>query len=251
MVEQIQTALDVDFKGGRHMVGLLFFLFQQGIVQVLQQRHLFRPRVLEVFLVNLMHTPVNDRFFHRLQSLFAAHHQFAQRQNKIRFQRNRVIFLAVIAVDVHGVDELGTGGRNFDDLPVQTFHQGSVLSLRITDDDIIVCGEESVGDFTLGCEGFSAAGRAQNQAVGVFELLAVHHDEVVGESIQAVVECAGPRLEQLLCRKRDKDSGGTGGQCPLRLHMLWARGRLDISPCSCCQSRRTSWQLCFWAMLAA
>ena len=32
---------------------------------------------------------------------------------------------------------------------------------------------------------------------------------------------------------------------------LWARGRLDMRPCSCCQSRRISWQLCFWAMLAA
>ena len=32
---------------------------------------------------------------------------------------------------------------------------------------------------------------------------------------------------------------------------LSPRGRLLISPCSCWKSSRTSWQLCFWAMLDA
>ena len=101
----------------------------------------------------------------------------------------------------------------------------SHFCLGITDDDIVVCGKEGIGNFPLGCERFPASGGAQNQAVGVFEPLAVHHDEVVGESIKAVVECAGPRLEQLLCRERDKDGGGTGGQCPLGLHHVVSQGQ--------------------------
>src|SRR5699024_3213197 len=103
-------------------------------------------------------------------------------------------------------------------------HQSCVLGLGIAHDDIIVCGEESVCNFALCCERFPAARRAQNQTVGVFEPLAVHHDEVVGESIEAVVECAGPSLEQLLCRKWNKDGGGTGGQRPLVLHQVVGQG---------------------------
>ena len=76
-----------------------------------------------------------------------------------------------------------------------------------------------------GCEGFSAARRAEDQAIGVFEPLAVHHDEVVGESVQTVVERAGPSLEQLLGRERDKDGGGTGGQRPLGLHQIVGQGQ--------------------------
>ena len=93
----------------------------------------------------------------------------------------------------------------------------SHFCLRVADNDVVVCGEKCVGDFPLGCERFPAAGRAQNQAVGVFELLAVHHDEVVGEGVESVIERPRPRLKQLLCRKWDKDGGGAGGQRPLHL----------------------------------
>ena len=93
----------------------------------------------------------------------------------------------------------------------------SHLVLGITDDDVVVRGEKCVGDLPLGCEGFSASGRAQNQAVRVFELLAVHHDEVVREGVQAVVERPRPRLKQLLCREWDKNRRAGSGQRPLYL----------------------------------
>ena len=101
----------------------------------------------------------------------------------------------------------------------------SHLAFRIANDDIIICDQEGVGNLTLGAEGFAGTGRAQNQAVRVFELLAVHHDEVVGESVQAIIECPRPRLEQLLRRERDKDGGGTGGQRPLGLHHVVGQGQ--------------------------
>ena len=93
----------------------------------------------------------------------------------------------------------------------------SHLAFWVADNDVVVGGEECIGDFPLCCEGFSAAGRAENQAVRVFELLAVHHDEVVGEGVESVIERAGPCLEQFLCRKWNKDGGGAGGQRPLHL----------------------------------
>ena len=41
---------------------------------------------------------------------------------------------------------------------------------------------------TLGGEGLTGTGRTQDQPVGVFELLAVNHDHVVGQRIQPVVK---------------------------------------------------------------
>src|SRR5699024_10876889 len=92
VVEQVQAALDVDFQSRGNVVGLLFLLLQEGLVEILQQRHFFGPRVLKVRLVNLMHTAVDNGFLNGEQTFFAAHHQLAQREDEIRFQRNRVIF---------------------------------------------------------------------------------------------------------------------------------------------------------------
>ena len=71
---------------------------------------------------------------------------------------------------------------------MQTFHQRGVLGLRVTDDDIITGEQETVGNLALGRKTFAGAGCAQNQAVGVLQQLAVHHDEVVGKSVDAVVQ---------------------------------------------------------------
>ena len=50
--------------------------------------------------------------------------------------------------------------------------------------------KDDESDFPFAAHGFSAAWGAQNQPVGASALLAVHHDEVVGEGVQAVVERA-------------------------------------------------------------
>ena len=71
---------------------------------------------------------------------------------------------------------------------MQTLHKGCVLCLRVADNDIIIGHEKSIGNFTLCGEGFAGTGRTQNQAIGVLEPLAVHHDKVVGEGVQAIVQ---------------------------------------------------------------
>ena len=161
------------------MAGLRLFLRQQGSVEVFQQRHIFGNGVLKILEVNGVDTAVNDRLFHRLQALLTAHHQLTERKHKVRFQRQRIIFLAVIAVDVHRVDVLGAGRADMDDLPMQMLHQRSVLAFRIADDNIIVCDQKSVGDFTFCAERFTGAGSAENQTVGILQLFSIHHDQIV------------------------------------------------------------------------
>ena len=101
----------------------------------------------------------------------------------------------------------------------------SHLCLGIADDDVIIRDQEGVGDLTLGAEGFAGTRGAENQAVGVLELFPVHHDEVLGQGVQAVVEGFFSRLEQLLSGERDEDGGGTGGQAPLNLNLVLGQGQ--------------------------
>ncbi len=60
----------------------------------------------------------------------------------------------------------------------------SHLSLWVVDNDIIVRHEERIADLTLCAEGFTGTGSAQNQTVGVLQLFAVNHNQVVGQGGQ-------------------------------------------------------------------
>lgn len=59
----------------------------------------------------------------------------------------------------------------------------SHFAFGIIDNNIIICHQKGVGNFTFCRETFARAGSAQNQAIRVFQLFAVHHDEVVGKRI--------------------------------------------------------------------
>ena len=71
---------------------------------------------------------------------------------------------------------------------MQTFNKRCVLRFRVTDNDIITGKQKAVGNLTLGAERLTGTRRTQNQAVGVFQQLSIHHDEVVGQGIDAVVQ---------------------------------------------------------------
>ena len=220
MVEHVEGAGDVDFQRRGDVLRLFLILRPQQVVQILQNGHILRARIVEVVLIHQPHTAVNDGFLHRLQSVLAAHNQFTQRQDKVGFQRQRAFIVRIVQVQVHRVDVVGGGGRNLDDLPVQALHQRRVLGLRVADDDIIRSQQEAVGDLALGAEGFAAARRTQNQAVGVFQQFAVHHDEVVGQGVDAVVQRLLAVLKKLLGRERHEDGGGAGSQPPLNFHLV-------------------------------
>ena len=95
----------------------------------------------------------------------------------------------------------------------------SHLTFRVADDNIIVRHEERIANLTLCAEGFTGTGSAQNQTVGVLQLFAVNHNQVVGQSIQAIIQAFFAVVEQLLCGKRHKNRCAAGGQPPLDLDL--------------------------------
>ena len=95
----------------------------------------------------------------------------------------------------------------------------SHFAFGIIDNNIIICHQKGVGNFTFCRETFARAGSAQNQAIRVFQLFAVHHDEVVGKRIQAVVQRFFSALVQFLRGKGDEDGSAAGGQSPLNLDL--------------------------------
>ena len=95
----------------------------------------------------------------------------------------------------------------------------SHFAFGVVDDNIIVRHQKSVGDFTLCTEGLAGTGSAQNQTVGVLQLLPVHHDKVVGQGIQPVIQAFFAGLIQFLRSERDEDGGAAGGQPTLNFDL--------------------------------
>ena len=168
VVEYVQTAGNVDFQGGGDEVGLLFLLLQQKVVKVLQNGHVLRAGVLQVLPVDQPHTAVNDRFLHGLEAVLAAHHNVAEGQEEVHFQRKRRFIIGIVQVQVHRVYILPAGGGDFNDLTAQPLDQGIILRLRVCTENIVIGGEEHVGDFPLCGEGLAAAGCAEDKPIGIF-----------------------------------------------------------------------------------
>ncbi len=155
VVEQVQGALDIDLERRRHMVCLLLLLREEGIIQILEDRHVLRPGIVEILLVDVVHTAVDDRLLHRLQAFLPADDELAQGQDEVRLEGDGVVLLRIVGVDVHRVDELRAGRADVDDLPLQPVDERSVLGLRVADDDVVIRHEEGVGDLPLGAEGLA------------------------------------------------------------------------------------------------
>ena len=98
MVEHIQGAGNIDFQRRSDVLRFFFLLGQQEVVQILQYRHILRPGVIQVIMVDQPYTTVDDGFLDRLQALLAAHDQLAQRQNEVGFQRQRAFIVRVVQV---------------------------------------------------------------------------------------------------------------------------------------------------------
>ena len=95
----------------------------------------------------------------------------------------------------------------------------SHLTFRVADDNIIVRHEERIADLTLCAEGLAGTGSAQNQTVGVLQLFAVNHNQVVGQGVQAIIQAFLAVVEQFLCGKRHKNRCAAGGQTALDLNL--------------------------------
>ena len=95
----------------------------------------------------------------------------------------------------------------------------SHFAFGVVDDNIIVRHQKRIGNFTLCRETFAASRSAEDQAVGVLQLLPVHHDKVVGQGVQTVIQAFFAGLIQFLCGKGDKDGSAAGGQPSLNLNL--------------------------------
>ncbi len=161
VIKDIQATGHIQVKGLRHPVGLRDVLGGQGGVEVGKDGHFLRGGVCQVGPVDHLHGPVDHRLFDRLQTVLAAHHQLAERQHEVAFQRQRVFVLAVIQVDVQRIYIVLAGGGQLDNLPVKPLNKGKIFRLRVTDKNIVRGGEEHADDLGLAGHGLAAAGRTQ------------------------------------------------------------------------------------------
>ena len=113
-----------------------------------------------------------------------------------------------------------TGGRDFDDLPVQPLDQRTIFGFGVADDNVVISDEKDVGDLTLGGKGFTRTGRTEDQAVRVFEEFSVYHDEIVGKRVQPAVQRFAAVLIKLLRGKRHKHGDGGCRKAALYLDLI-------------------------------
>ena len=106
----------------------------------------------------------------------------------------------------------------------------SHFAFGVVDDNIIVRHQKSVGDFTFCRETFAGAGSTQNQAIGVLQLLPVHHDKVVGQGVQAVIQAFFARLVKFLCGERNEDGRAAGGQPSLNFDLTVSQRQAAHQP---------------------
>ena len=223
MVEHVQGTRHINFQRCRQRLRFLFFLLSQGVVQILQNRDIFRPRVVQVGLVDDVNRAVDDGLFDRLQAIAPADDQLAQRQDKVGLECQRIVIIAVIEVDVHRVDVAVAGGRNADYLSAERVDQREILALGIADDDVIIGQQNDVADLTLCRERFAGARCAQNQAIGIFQFLAIHHDQVMRKGVQSAIQRLAAGLKQLLRGKRNENRGRRGRQSALNSDFVEAQ----------------------------
>ena len=95
----------------------------------------------------------------------------------------------------------------------------SHFAFGVVDDNIIVRHQKCVGNLTLCTEGLARAGSAEDQTIRVFQLFPVHHDKVVGQGVQAVIQAFFAGLVQFLCGERDEDGRAAGGQPSLNFDL--------------------------------
>ena len=106
----------------------------------------------------------------------------------------------------------------------------SHFAFGIIDNNIIVRHQKGVGNFTLCRETFAASRSAENQAIRVFQLFTIHHDEVVGQGVQAVIQAFFARLVKFLCGERNEDGRAAGGQPSLNFDLTVSQRKAAHQP---------------------
>ena len=127
-----------------------------------------------------------------------------------------------------GIDvaALIAGGRDSNDFAAQRPNQGAVLSLRVYHDYVVVCAKDQRRQLLLCRHGLAGAGYTEEKAVAVEEISPVTDNQIVGDSIDAVVNTAF--VLDLLGLERHENGGALGSQAAHGIHPLEAIGEHGI-----------------------
>ena len=117
---------------------------------------------------------------------------------------------------------VGAVRGDLDDLSAQPLDKGRVFAHRVNHNDPVTGGKEHVHKLPLCGKGFAGARHAEEQAVGVFELFPVCHDDVMGKCVEPVIDGFAIHAE-LLRHKGNENGRGAGRHAALDLNAVMAQ----------------------------
>ena len=226
MGKYIEGAGGEQLQGQGNIMGHRLLLHHQVTVQVLQRVRL-ALEILEVLLIDVSGAAVDDGLFLG-SNLTAAHKLLTQGHDELAFQHQRILAVAIFRRQIQGIDvaALIAGGRDSNDFAAQRPNQGAVLSLRVYHDYVVVCAKDQRRQLLLCRHGLAGAGYTEEKAVAVEEISPVTDNQIVGDSIDAVVNTAF--VLDLLGLERHENGGALGSQAAHGIHPLEAIGEHGI-----------------------
>ena len=117
---------------------------------------------------------------------------------------------------------VGAVRGDLDDLSAQPLDKGRVFAHRVHHDNPVTGSKEHIHKLPLCGKRFAGTRHTEEQAVGVFELLPVCHDDVMGKSVEPVIDGLAVHAE-LLRHKGNENSRGAGGHAALDLNAVMAQ----------------------------
>ena len=107
VIEDIQRAMNIDFKGSCNALCLRLSLVSQNVVEVFENRHLLRNGIGKVVLIAHTDASVHDGLFNGLQAVLAANNQLAHGEDEVGLQGQRIFLFGVVDIDVQRIDVVG------------------------------------------------------------------------------------------------------------------------------------------------
>ena len=165
--KNIQTAHRKQLQRQRDPVRLRVDLLHQIIVKIFQGGRLALI-VFQIFPVDVAHTTVDDGLLLRLD-LVRAHELLIQRHDKLGLHHQRLFAIAIPLGQIQRIDVTAVWirGGDGDDLTAQCPYQLAVFTLRVHDDNVVVCRKGQRGHFLLCRHALARAGDASNEAIAI------------------------------------------------------------------------------------
>ena len=163
----IQTTHREQFQRQRDPVRLRVDQLHQIVIEVLQRGRLSLI-VFQIFPVDVAHTTVDDGLLLRLD-LVRAHELLIQRHDKLGLHHQRLFAIAIPLGQIQRIDVTAVWirGGDGDDLTAQCPYQLAVFTLRVHDDNVVVCRKGQRGHFLLCRHALARAGDASNEAIAI------------------------------------------------------------------------------------